>query len=850
MIVNALFVRPVLRRPWRFLMTLVGVAVGVASVVATVLASQAAVRSMSEDIERLAGRARLEIVRTGDLDETLLGELRPFARDAVLVPVLEERALAPDLNDALRVFGVDFFVDRDVRELEWKGDFTGDESALTGLIRGEGVLAPASLLQGLGVKPGGSIRLSIRGRVVDLPVLASFQPEEYADSWDRVLLLDIAYAQELFGRVGRVDRIEAVPRPGVNADELRQRLRAALPGEYRVESPAQRGEESDRMVRALRFNLTALSGISLLVGAVLVGVTLYTSVVQRRYLVALLRSMGASRAQIAGAVLIEAAAIGLLGGVLGAALGYAGALASLKSIRASTAVVLHDAPASSIEFRWSVAAAGVLLGCLASLLASVGPLMEALRTPPLQGLRREKPGWMTRSAVIRSLAAMLIFAILAAALAAAPPIADLPYAALGAGLAILAAMIAAASPFLDGLTRLAHLLRFGPHVRFAHLAMAGLAAGRGRAAWAAGAIGVSSALAIAMAVMVTSFRQTVVDWTNQGLRSDVWIRPASGKTGIPTGRLDPQLVSIAQRLFGEDCVDPFHSDDAYYQGEKVTLSAGEFRIVQTRGTAPFRDGRPSAEVFAEALRTHGAVVNEPFAQRFHVERGDTITLQTRAGEVTRKICGVFYDYSNQQGTVIIDRNDFLTMYPNDGPQGIALFLPPGASPAAARERLRAELDERWAVDILLNRELREEILRVFDRTFAITAAMQAVASAVAALTVAMTLYTLVSERRRDLAILRALGASRGQIARTILWKAGLLGALGAGLGLIAGALLGVILVKIVNLQAFHWSLRLIWPLSDFVRLTAFVLAACLIAGAAPAWSVIQSNQAMMLRDDE
>ena len=135
MILQAFFLRPVRRRPVRFLLTALGVASGAASVTATVLACQAAVRSMEEDVKELAGRARLEITRPGDLDELLLGQLRGFARDAVFAPVIDERVFVPALDDLVRLFGLDLLSDDLVRGLELNQDNSFDQEQFLQLLR-------------------------------------------------------------------------------------------------------------------------------------------------------------------------------------------------------------------------------------------------------------------------------------------------------------------------------------------------------------------------------------------------------------------------------------------------------------------------------------------------------------------------------------------------------------------------------------------------------------------------------------------------------------------------------------------------------------------------------------------
>jgi len=850
MLLRTLVVRPVRRRPLRFATTVVGVAAGIAAVVATVSASQAAVAALREGIVEIAGRARLEVTAPGGVPDALLGRLRPLTDDAVVAPVIEETALVPALGDAVRVLGVDLVVDAQVRSLELTATGGAPLTVLTRMLTGRGVLVPAALARRLALTAGDELPLSVRARRESLTVAGVFTPKRFASAWDRVLVVDVALAQEIFGRGDRVDRIELVPRDAVDEARLAEAARRLLPPTVTVEEPSAREDAASRMVRALRFNLTALSGVSLFVGAVLVATTLATSVVQRRTVLAIARSLGASRGQLASALLAEALAIGALGGVLGVAAGFFGARAALASVRSTVAAVVQGVPATAIRLPPWLALVGVLVGVAASAGAAVLPLLEATRVPPVQGLVAERPTLLGRGA--RALDALLVGLLLLTALllARAPAWHDLPVAALLASLALLAALLVSASPVLDALARRApgraiRALAGAP----ARLATAALAAGRRRASWAAGAVGVAVALAVAVGTMVHSFRATVIDWASQGLRADVWVRPLAASTGVQVGRLDPEVVRIADRLFGAQCVDPFHTAQAFVGDQPVTLGAGEFAVVARRGGVAFRDGRDSREVFAAARRDHAAIVNESFANRFAVREGEEIRLRVPGGELVRRVAGVFYDYSHQQGMVVVDRDDFLRVYPDDGPREIGLFLPAGADPAAARARLLAALGGRFLVEALLNRQLHEEVVAIFDRTFAITRALQAVAVAVAVLAVLTVLFALLGERRRDFAVLRALGASRLQVATLVASEAALLGLSGAALGGGVGLAIGLVLVKVVNLQSFGWTLRFLPPWSALAATAVLVTLACLLAGVAPALVAARLHPAEELRDE-
>jgi putative ABC transport system permease protein len=380
------------------------------------------------------------------------------------------------------------------------------------------------------------------------------------------------------------------------------------------------------------------------------------------------------------------------------------------------------------------------------------------------------------------------------------------------------------------------------------LASAALSAGRRRAAWAAGSVAVAVALAVAIATMVSSFRSTVEAWTEAGLRADIWIRPLTAVTGVWVGRLDPEIVTIAEKLFGADAVDPFYSETISYEGRPVSFAGAAFDVVQHFGSVPF-PGRDSATVFAEALKRDGAVINEPFANRFGVGEGDRLRLDLPGGVLEKEVVGVFRDYSRSHGLVVVDRSDFLRFFPNQGPDDVALYLPPEVDAAAARERILESLRGRFLVEALLNRELKGAVLDAFERTFAITTAMYLVAAVVAVVAVAAVLFTLVGERRRELATVRVVGGSRSQLMAMVVTEAGLLGVGAAAAGTVAGLVVGVILVKVVNLQSFGWSLELVLPWSSLAEMTLWVVSACVFAGLPPAVVAARLQPATVLREE-
>lgn len=834
-----LWLRTLWQRPRRALATVLGVAVGVAAVLSTALASRAAVASLTDDVDALAGTARLEVTRAGGVPVADMARLASVCGDVLVSPVVEGTALVPGSKELVRLLGVDALGASEPLTSSFGGEVNER------FLRGEGFVLARTAAERLGLAPGDRLELVVQSRRVALEVLALFDPQRFAAAWERVLVLDVALAQELLGRTRHVDRLELTPRAGLELDEaaLAARVRALLP-EGTVVGPASlRRAEGERFVRSLTFNLTALAGVSVLVAVVLVATTLATSVVQRRAVIALLRSLGASRAQLAVAVLTEAALIGLAGGAAGVALGWLGARWIAADVHGSFATLSEDVLLGAVRLGPGWIVAGLGLGLVSALVASFLPLSEAWRTPPVQHLRVLVDTERSRPLVRASLC--LLLAVLAWLSARLPAWNGRPLWVLVSTLLLLAISIVLSAPLIDFLARAPTGwlgLRLGTPLR---LAQAALAAARRRAAWAASAVSVAVALAVAMTTMVESFRANVVDWTVQTMRSDLYLRPLASAEGTTAGRIAPAAIALVEQVFGRENVDPYHETSATVDGERVLLGGAAFAVAAREGGVPFLDGRPYGEVFREARARGGVVANESFARRFGLGQGARVALTTPAGTVERELVGVYQDFSGHIGRVVLDLEDFLALASDEGAESVGVYLPDGADASAERERLRAALDGRFELEILDGAEVRAEVLRIFERTFAVTHGLQAISALVAALAVVLVLTALVHERERELAAVRVLGGSRMQLGGMVAGQALFLGLAGAVGGLGLGLVVGYVLVTVLNVQSFGWSLRFTLPVSVLWSAGA-VVPACLLAGWIPAWlsSRLQPQEAL------
>ncbi len=236
-----------------------------------------------------------------------------------------------------------------------------------------------------------------------------------------------------------------------------------------------------------------------------------------------------------------------------------------------------------------------------------------------------------------------------------------------------------------------------------------------------------------------------------------------------------------------------------------------------------------------AIGEDATVVSESFALRHRKAVGDRLVLNTDLGERAFRIATVYYDYSSDQGVVVLDRSTFRKYYGDRPPRSLAVYLKKGPDPDRVRSEILAGLPPQSRLFVHTNASLRKEVLRIFDNTFTITYALEIIAVAVAILGVATTLVTLILDRKAELALLRWAGAEQWQIRKMVIIEAALLGAVSQGLGVVAGVLLSLILVFVINVQSFGWTIQFHLPVGFLLQSSLLILLATTVSGIYPAF---------------
>jgi putative ABC transport system permease protein len=368
------------------------------------------------------------------------------------------------------------------------------------------------------------------------------------------------------------------------------------------------------------------------------------------------------------------------------------------------------------------------------------------------------------------------------------------------------------------------------------------------------ALATAIAMMASLGIMVGSFRETVALWLDVQLRADLYVRAAAPGGAGAYPPLPSEVDGILRSTSGVAAVDLFHALELHYGGERATLGAGDLDVVRRYGRLRFLPGE-DRDAILRSLSRHDwrgghdlAIVSEPFANKHGVRAGDRLTVPIGGQLVILRVAGIYYEYSSSQGYVLVDNSTLLRYLPGQPATNAAVYLAPGADADAVRRQIQLRT-AGLGVTVAPNRELRRAAMAIFDRTFAITWALEAVALVVAMLGAANSLLALVLDRRRELGLLRYLGASPAQIRGMILTEAGFLGLLAAILGLLLGFALSVLLIFVVNRQSFGWTIQFHPPGALLAAALAAVWSVTLLAALYPARVAARLNPADVVHEE-
>ena len=810
--------------PVRAVLAVAAIAVGVAMGFAIHLINAAAFNEFSAAIKSLAGQADIQVMgREASFDEAIYPILAQYDGVALASPVLELQAAVPAARGSLRLVGIDplraGYIAPDLLGVPAEGrgsDVLGDATVF---------LSPAAQSW---LNLGKDAPLIVRAGTADFSLRVA-GPVARARPGQRFGVMDIGALQWRFGQLGRLSRVDLTLRDGVDRAGFEQKLAADLerrfPGRFRIGQPNDSDQDSrnNNLSRAYRVNLTVLALVALFTGAFLVFSTQALSVMRRRSQFALLRVLGVERRQLLRQVLLEGASLGVIGAALGVAGGYALAATALRLFGGDLGAGYFPGIKPQVVFTPVAAGVFFALGLGVALLGCLAPALEAARARPAVALK--SGGDEAALSRLARLWPSLACLALAGAFAFAPPVFELPLFGYVAIALLLVGGIGLMPRLASGIFRMLNrpLLRHPKAPPVLALTLARLANAPGQASIALGGVLASFSLMVAMGIMVASFRVSVDDWMRHILPADLYVRSAAGGSSGYFGKPEQEAIlraaggNTVQFLRARPVSLAPDRPDVVLIARDIDASDPARLLFLVGDTRPVPPGMRPAWVSEAMLDLYGARV------------GQALTLPLGGRPAPFFVAGVWRDYANQSGSVVVRLADYRALTGADEVTDAAIYAGDEAATNRVERALRA-LPFGGALQLARPGEIRAMSLQVFDRSFAVTYLLEAIAIVIGLSGVAATFSAQTLARAKEFGMLRHVGVTRRQVLGILACEGGLLTLLGVACGFALGLVISLILVFVVNPQSFHWTmgLHLPWGLLGTV---AFVLVAASVATA-------------------
>lgn len=829
------------RHVLRTALTTAGIVLGVAVFVGMHTANQSVLYAFSSTVDRIAGKTELQVT-AGEpgFDEEVLEKVQSAASVRVAVPVIEavvDSRLAG--QGSLLILGIDMTGDRSLRDYDLEsGDEAVVDDPLVFLAQPDSIMLAKEfadrnqLAIGSRVLLGtveGDRQFTVRGVMKSSGLTSAFGGS--------LAIMDIYAAQKMFGRGRKFDRVDLALKPGSTIAAAQQELAALLGPGFQIDPPSGRGQQFEAMLAAYSMMVGISSLFALFIGMFIIYNSFAIAVTQRRAEIGILRALGATRRQIRWLFLGESAVTGLVGSLGGLVFGVLiarGIAASIGTLIADVYGVAQHA--DELSTSPALLALALAIGIGTSIVAAAIPARNAARVDPVQALQKGK--YQILSAGESRLRAALGVALGAVSIVCLSTGTSRPIFYAGYVLAIVVSLLVSPLLSLALAKALRPLLKWLRPVEGA-LAADSLIQSPRRTSASVAALMLSLALVVAFAGMARASYDSIIDWMESALNPELFVLPSQNVV-MRTIRFPPSMGPEIAAIAGVERVQMVRDARIVFRETPVMVVAVEVNsIAETVRRQPVA-GDPD-DMYRRTAAGEGLMVSDNLAQLQGLKLGEIVEVPAPNGLIKLPIVGIVVDYSDQQGTILMDRSLFIRYWNDDSVNVFRVYLKPGAPAADVRQRILERYAGARQVFVLTNVELKRYILKITDQWFGLTSVQIAVAVLVAILGIVNTLTVSITDRRRELGVLQAVGGLHGQIRRTIWLEALSIGTLGLTLGFSLGAVNLYYILQIVHHDIAGMRLDYVFPIGTVVALVPTILGAALVAAIWPAESAVRGS---------
>ena len=831
----------------RVALTAGGVACGVALVVAIRVINASTLAAFTDAIEDLAGTAALQVRGAGPFAEAVADRVRAVPGVDHAVPIVTATFFAvdpPAAGEALAVFAADVTDGHAIRTLHLvrAGDRVVDDP-LSFLVDPRSIILTDTFAARLGIGVGAQVRLRAPAGIQIFTVRGILPAGGVGRAFGgNLVLMDVVGAQLVLARERLVDQVDVTLRPGVRVEDAERQLNAVLEGGLEAVQPARRGEQIERYLQSFQAVLSGVSGLALLAALFVIGSAVATSVRARRREIGLLRCIGAERRHVLRLFLGEALVVGVGGTLVGVPLGLGLARLLLPTVRESAELVFAMRFfTAGLDVSPTTLALGAAAGVGAALLAGFTPARAAVRVAPLAAVRRVGPPEDRRSSAPGALAAALV--LTAVGLVAEIRF-DSPW---GGNLAALATDFFLVVLFMRE-ARLLSAVVLRPLRGRGRLAVERLADIPPELALAGGVLALGLGLMIMAGTLARSFEASVLDFIHHQVRADLVVA-STATTGWIESPVHEDLAARLLAVPGVARVERVRLAEHEYEGGRISIDSLDETAFAPDRTQDFifAAGDPASAL--DAVRTGtGILVSRNFARQFRVGVGDTLRLETPAGPYAARVAGVVVDYVSPRGSVILSRPLYQRWWGDRSVNRFHVLLAPGTRVDAVRQAIAGGVGAEEGLKVLTQRELYAYHQDAVARAFRFTRALETLPLIVAALGLAEALLAVSLDRRREYALLRAAGATRRQVALSVMGEAGGVGLLGLVGGSVMGFVLALLWVRVNFRYQIGWDIDFHFATGSLVAAAVAALAVSAPAGLLPAQRVARLPVMEALRE--
>jgi putative ABC transport system permease protein len=821
----------------RCFLTILGIVLGVAVFVGMHTANQSVLAAFRQTIDRIAGSTQLQ-VSAGEpgLDESVLDTVQNLPEVRAAAPVIEATVQFGKGN--LLILGVDMLGDRNLRNYDLENTDEAIADPLVFLAQPDSLLITKSFATENGLSLNSRVPMKTMDGDRVFTVRGIMKPGGLASAFGgNLAIMDIYAAEKVFGRGRKFDRIDIALQDGVALNDGRAKLQRAVGPGLDVNPPSSRGEqfEATSRIYSLGSNITSL--FALFIGMFIIYNTFAIAVTQRRSEIGILRALGARRSQIRTLFLTESAVAGLVGTLAGVVFGIAMARAMAGYIGGLLADVYGVAQETDhIEINPWLIGAAIAMGVITSLIAAVIPARSAAGVDPVKALQKGRYQSMSEGENRMRRRWALACAIASVATLTLNRNSLVFYG--GYLLAVLAAVLL--SPALA--LWLAQMLR--PVFAWIHpvegtLAADSLIQAPRRTSGTVSALMLSLALVISLSGLAQASYNSISEWMRTALNPDLFVTTAESLTSR-SFVFPAALGDGLRKIDGVDDMQRVRSVRVMVKGAPIMLVAVDIASLARHGKLPAVEG-DGDEMYRLAAEGKGVIASENFARLHGAKLGETLEVPSPAGVLRIPVSGIVRDFSDQQGSLLISLEVFIRYWNDDSVNIFRIYLKPGADGVKVRQRILDSYGTEQRLFVLTNQDLRKFVIRLTDQWFGLTYVQIAVAVLVAVLGIVNALTVSITDRRRELGVLQAVGGLRGQIRHTIWLEALGVGVIGLALGLGLGAVQLYYSVEIARRDLIGIEIGYVYPLRTALVMVPVILAASFLAALGPAERAVRAT---------